>query len=188
MPTIPKQRRVYLLVKWILSKGFCWLQSAHDFIELVLDSNLFQVIYSPRRGDNTLDLLCITTPGVVISVTTNEPLCSLIMLLFNVNLSLMSSNKNHSHLQTDRFDWNNVDWNPDCTELQLPNWLGFYNPGDVNAIYQNILNSIWTICAASVPSKHKNHSKSAIWETAAFRLVRKEIVMVNGNTNCINQI
>ena len=153
---------------------FRWPQSANDFLELVLDSNWSQVVTSPTRGDNTLDLIFTTTPETVISVTTEEPLGDSDHAMIVANLSLVGSNKKHNQPRNAHFDWDKADWSCYCAVLQRPSWPEFYESGDVDTILQNILNSIWTACVASVPRKRKKHTGRAIWETAAVRLARKE--------------
>lgn len=87
-----------------------------------------------------MNLLFTSTPEI--DVTIEEPLSHFGQAMIIANLSLIGSNQNHSRLETVRFDWNEVDWNSYCNELQITNWLEMYDSGDVNTILQNILNSM----------------------------------------------
>lgn len=84
----------------------------------------------PRtRGNNTLDMLFTTSPETVVCVTTKEPLGDSDHAMIIANLFLIGRNKKHHYRQTNRFDWNKVDWNCYHKDLQRPNMSEIYDSG-----------------------------------------------------------
>lgn len=48
------------------------------------------------------------------------------------------------------YKWSKSDWDCYRDELRPPNWLVFYDSGDVNTVLQSIVNSPWTAHEVSI--------------------------------------
>ena len=78
-------------------------------MDLILESNWSQVIASPTRGKNTLDLLFSGSLESVIGINFLEPLGDSDHAMIVTNLSLTGEKPIFSSVPL-RFDWNKADW------------------------------------------------------------------------------
>ena len=161
----------YPEINW---KSFRWPHSADDFMDFVLESSLSQIITSPTRGSNILDLFFTQSPESVIGVSINEPLGDSDHAMIVSDLSLMGRKPQHFSIPQS-FNWSKADWVSYQMELERQNWHDFYSSTDVNEILNLILNSIWCACKASIPLKcYRTHLQRPLWETAAVRAAKRK--------------
>ena len=123
---------------------------AKDFVDLTLDSNWTQVISSPTREKNILDLLFTNAPESVIQVQINEPLGDSDHGMIVASLHLAEASFRLPS-ESWRFDWRRADWIAYELQLQRFDWDSFYESTDVNVIYDNLLNAIWSAFSSAVP-------------------------------------
>ena len=78
-------------------------------MDLVLESNWSQMIVSPTRGMNILDLLFTKSPESVVGVNLMEPLGDSDHAMVIAHLSLMGAKPSCSSVPS-CFDWKKADW------------------------------------------------------------------------------
>jgi hypothetical protein len=60
----------YPKLEWLEGSGFSGSQQSeeHKFVSILLDTFFFQMVNTPTRGQNILDLICVNSPDLVINL------------------------------------------------------------------------------------------------------------------------
>ena len=151
---------------------FKWPESLNEFMNVVLDSNWSQMVSAPTRENNVLDLLFTKNPESVLSVTVEEPLGDSDHSMVLAKLSISNISKG-SCPHGSRFNWKKADWTAFQVELQRSNWCNFYDSDEVDIVFHNMVDCIWSACIKSVPLTSYKNQKRPVWETKMVRDARK---------------
>ena len=71
------------------------------------------------------------------------------------------------------YAWKKADWGSFEEALQQWNWNHFYDSGNVDQIFKNIKDCIWSSCHKCVPLLPSKRKRRLAWETSAVRQARK---------------
>ena len=152
---------------------FNWPRGVNDFMNVVLDSSWSQMVTAPTRGDHILDLLFTKNPESVSSIIVQEPLGDSDHSMVTASISVTDSIQHGTTGGDHRYNWKKADWVSFERELQCWNWNLFYVSGNVDHIYNNIKDCIWSSCHACVPLLPRKSQNRPAWETSTVRQARK---------------